>query len=261
MRNRRYWSLGAKLGLVATPFLLLALLAISLTLWVSRQLDGGAAAVNEAGRMRMQAYRMSLAQAANDPVSLRAHISEFERSVELLRNGDPERPLFVPRDEQVIERYAAVETAWQAFRPTISTTANPQLGRRQHHLCSRSTGSSSPLSATCRAGRRCCTCCNWRPWHSPCWVLRRCSTPGICLCWNRFGQLKRATEQIQRGDLGARVSAVGNDEFATLASGFNGMAEHLESMYRNLEGKVAEKPPSLKRSARGWRRCTVLPRW
>jgi two-component system nitrate/nitrite sensor histidine kinase NarX len=38
------------------PFLLLALLS---TLWVSWQLDGGAAAVNEAGRMRMQAYRMA----------------------------------------------------------------------------------------------------------------------------------------------------------------------------------------------------------
>ena len=57
MLNRRQWSLGAKLGLVATPFLLLALLAISVTLWVSWQLDGGAAAVNEAGRMRMQQKR------------------------------------------------------------------------------------------------------------------------------------------------------------------------------------------------------------
>ena len=37
------------------------------------------------------------------------------------------------------------------------------------------------------------------------------------------------------------MSAVGNDEFATLASGFNGMAEHLESMYRNLEGKGVER--------------------
>ena len=69
---------------MATPFLLLALFRDFADALGVRQLDGGAAAVNEAGRMRMQAYRMSLAQAANDPVSLRAHISEFERSVELL---------------------------------------------------------------------------------------------------------------------------------------------------------------------------------
>ena len=55
MTPRKQWSLGAKLALVATPFLALALLSIALTLWVSWQLEGGAAAVNEAGRMRMLA--------------------------------------------------------------------------------------------------------------------------------------------------------------------------------------------------------------
>ena len=36
--------------------LLMALLSISLTLWVTWQLEGGEAAVNEAGRMRMQTW-------------------------------------------------------------------------------------------------------------------------------------------------------------------------------------------------------------
>ena len=54
MTPRKHWSLGAKLALVATPFLLLALASIAMTLWVSWQLEGGAAAVNEAGRMRME---------------------------------------------------------------------------------------------------------------------------------------------------------------------------------------------------------------
>ena len=60
MNRARHWSLGAKLLLVGTPFLALALLAVTLTLWVSWQLDGGAAAVNEAGRLRMQAYRIAM---------------------------------------------------------------------------------------------------------------------------------------------------------------------------------------------------------
>ena len=45
--------------------MLLVLLSTAATLWVSWQLDGGAAAVNEAGRMRMQAYRMSLSVGLN----------------------------------------------------------------------------------------------------------------------------------------------------------------------------------------------------
>jgi two-component system nitrate/nitrite sensor histidine kinase NarX len=40
------------------------------TLWVSWQLDGGAAAVNEAGRMRMQSYRMALSITKEDKASL-----------------------------------------------------------------------------------------------------------------------------------------------------------------------------------------------
>ncbi|HEY8904434.1 MAG TPA: type IV pili methyl-accepting chemotaxis transducer N-terminal domain-containing protein, partial [Rhodoferax sp.] len=57
MNDKRHWSLGAKLLMLGTPFLMLVFLATVATLWVSWQLDGGAAAVNEAGRMRMQSYR------------------------------------------------------------------------------------------------------------------------------------------------------------------------------------------------------------
>ena len=107
MSHPKHWSLGAKLMLVGTPFLLLALLSIALTLWVSWQLDGGAAAVNEGGRMRMQAYRMALAQATGEQ-AVAAQVEEFERSLNVLRHGDLERPLFVPWDDTVRARFATV---------------------------------------------------------------------------------------------------------------------------------------------------------
>ncbi|HEY5307159.1 MAG TPA: type IV pili methyl-accepting chemotaxis transducer N-terminal domain-containing protein, partial [Casimicrobiaceae bacterium] len=88
MSHPRHWSLGVKLALVGTPFLLLALLIIAITLWVSWQLEGGAAAVNEAGRMRMQAYRLSLSIGTSDLKALPAQRAEFERSLDLLRDGD-----------------------------------------------------------------------------------------------------------------------------------------------------------------------------
>ena len=59
------------------------------------------------------------------------------------------------------------------------------------------------------------------------------------------GLLKQAIEKIQGGDFDARVDKLTRDEFGTLAAGFNGMAEHLQSMYRNLESKVAEKTAEL----------------
>ena len=50
----RQASLSTKLTRIGACLLLVALASISLTLWVTWQLEGGAAAVNEAGRMRMQ---------------------------------------------------------------------------------------------------------------------------------------------------------------------------------------------------------------
>lgn len=109
--------------LVGTPFLLLALLSTAATLWVSWQLDGGAAAVNEAGRMRMQSYRMALSIGTRETSALPEQVKEFDQSVALLHSGDPERPLFVPWDNVVTARFATVEQDWKRFRAEwIDTT-------------------------------------------------------------------------------------------------------------------------------------------
>ena len=113
------WSLGRKLAVAVTPFLLLALASTAVTLWVSWQLNGGAAAVNEAGRMRMQAYRIALTVASSPHGSapqLQAHIDSFNQSLVLLRNGDPARPLQVPWDGPVRQRFSAVEMDWVRFQ-------------------------------------------------------------------------------------------------------------------------------------------------
>ena len=104
-------SLSRKLAFAVSPFLLLALLSTAVTLWVSWQLNGGAAAVNEAGRMRMQAYRIALTVANTtgaDASELPGHIDNFNHSLSLLRNGDAERPLQVPWDEAARQKFADV---------------------------------------------------------------------------------------------------------------------------------------------------------
>ena len=112
----KQWNLGAKMALVGAPSLLLVLLSTIATLWVSWQLDGGAAAVNEAGRMRMQSYRMALSVGTRETSGLAEQVDEFNRSLAVLRNGDPERPLFVPWDDTVHARFATVEQDWARFR-------------------------------------------------------------------------------------------------------------------------------------------------
>ncbi len=248
MNRDSQWSLGAKLTATATPFLLLGFLAISLTLWVSWQLEGGAAAVNEAGRMRMQAFRISLAQSTHDEASVYVNVAEFERDLALLRDGDPERPLFVPWDDAVTAGFADINASWLRFREA----AGRQGQAADQALVSSTVKFADQIDQWVIAIER-----HMSRWTALLHLLQivmlaltvlGASTlvyTGYLFVLEPVGLLKQAFARIQRGDLGARVSAAGNDEFATLATGFNGMAGNLESMYRNLEGKVAEKTAQL----------------
>ena len=121
MSSDRQWTLGGKLALVAAPFALLALGAIAALVWMAWQLDGGAAAVNEAGRMRMQAYRLVLSAGGGQTAELNGGIDAFERSLRLLREGDPDRPLFVPWDAGTRTSFAGIEQDWSRFRLRLGT--------------------------------------------------------------------------------------------------------------------------------------------
>lgn len=241
-------NLAAKLAWVSSPFLLIGFVAITCTLWISWQLDGGAAAVNEAGRMRMQAYRLALALEGKDRLAAQSYASEFEQSLTLLRNGDPLRPLFVPWDEVVTPGFARIEAQWLDFRKIVDSkedTSHRELAISvggftqsidgwviaiEHHL-SRWTAIMHLLQTAML-------------------LLGLLGAAALVYTGYRFvlgpvSQLTRATELIQNGDFSARVDVRGRDEFATLGQGFNTMAEHLQSVYRNLEGKVAEKTAQL----------------
>lgn len=239
-------SLAAKLTLAATPFLLLALLATAATLWVSWQLDGGAAAVNEAGRMRMQAFRMALARSAGQTTELPPLVQEFETSLQVLRTGDPERPLFVPWDDTVQERFVVIERDWKAFRPLLESGV-AQPGLRIHTMAFVADIDAFVHGIETHISR----------WTAILHLLQTTLMAlvvlgavvllyvGQLLVLEPVGLLKRAIEKIQGGDFDARVERVSSDEFGTLADGFNDMAAHLQSMYRNLEAKVAEKTAEL----------------
>jgi two-component system nitrate/nitrite sensor histidine kinase NarX len=248
MKFAKHWSLGAKLALIGAPFLLLALLSTAATLWVSWQLDGGAAAVNEAGRMRMQSYRMSLSIGTGETSALAEQVKEFHQSLTVLRNGDPERPLFVPWDDTVRARFATVERDWANYqarwiddRPSTRRDLRPDTVAFSSHINALVTGIEAHMAR----------------WTALLHLLQMTMLAmailgavvllytGYLFVLEPVGQLKQAIEKIQLGDFGARVERVTSDEFGTLADGFNGMAEHLQSMYRHLEHKVAEKTAQL----------------
>ena len=268
MNRIRDWSLGGKLALVGIPFLVLALLAVMLTLWVSWQLDGGAAAVNEAGRLRMQSWRMATSVVRGDAQALVEQRAEFDRSLALLRHGDAKRPLFVPWDDAVRARFADVESHWEQIQ-------RRWLGAHAQPADAASGTPAPPAAASARAPDASALArdtaafvarvdtfvaaiesymSRWTALLFMCQIgmLALAVFAAIAIVYAGFvfvieplGQLEAATLRIRGGDLGARVDHVASDEFGTLAEGFNRMASHLQSMYGQLEARVAEKTAEL----------------
>ncbi|MEO8124109.1 MAG: type IV pili methyl-accepting chemotaxis transducer N-terminal domain-containing protein [Burkholderiales bacterium] len=278
MNRARHWSLGGKLTLVGVPFLVLALLAVTLTLWVSWQLDGGAAAVNEAGRLRMQTWRMAMSVGRDDADALRVQRAEFERSLALLRDGDPDRPLFVPWDDVVRARFSDVESHWAQFQQHWMG-AGIAVGARAPDAAPKAmpgdSAAGAPAFPADTAADASALPANTAAFvslvdqfvaaieaHMSRWtaLLYLCQMSmlvlavaaaaaivyaGFVFVIEPLGGLKAATLRIREGDLGARVERVSSDEFGTLAEGFNRMAEHLQSMYGQLEARVGEKTAEL----------------
>lgn len=243
------WSLGGKLTLVALPFLLLGLLTTGLTLWVSWQLDGGAAAVNEAGRMRMQVYRMAWLAGRSEQPALVTQIRQFEHSLMLLREGDPVRPLVMPWDDAVRARFAEVTAGWATYRQRWS--ADP-AGQPLPALPADTVQLIAHIDALVDAVET-----HLSRFTSVMHLLQIgmlalgvAGAAVLVVTGYRFvlepvGALTRAISAVRAGDLGVAVQPTSSDEFGALAEGFNSMAGELRALYRNLEGRVTAKTAEL----------------
>jgi two-component system nitrate/nitrite sensor histidine kinase NarX len=244
------WTLGTKLAVVGLPFVLLGLVTTALTLWVSWQLDGGAAAVNEAGRMRMQAYRLAWTGTLPDQPALRAElVGEFERSLDLLQHGDPERPLVTPWDDEVRDRYQAVLVSWAALRALHGQAP----GAADRAALDRATGELVERLDRLVQGIEVHLARYTNILHLLQVGLLVLGTIAAALLvvigyhvvLEPVMGLQRAVLQLRSGDLAARVEPSTSDELGELAIGFNDMARQLQASYTDLEHRVREKTAEL----------------
>ena len=238
-------SLSRKLIRIGAGLLFVALLSIGLTLWVTWQLEGGAAAVNEAGRMRMQTWRLASAVQAGLPrAELQGLVARFDTSLGVLRAGDPARPLFVPWDEAIRARFATVESLWSDQRARwladpgppspvslraaedFVTATDALVLAIEHHL--------SRLTAILNLFQ----------------VLMMALAiggavvmlyTGFMYVINPLAQLRQGLQQLEAGKFATRVEVDTVDEFGQVAAGFNHMAATLQSLYEGLETKVETK--------------------
>ena len=241
---RKPWTLAGKLGAIGGALLLVAIASIGLTLWLSWQLEGGAAAINEAGRMRMQTWRLAQALDVDDRPRVAALAGQFDQAIVLLSTGDPSRPLFVPRDARAQAAFADVRAGWQGLRPAWTRAPAPpaaevagqaealveRIDRFVFEIERHLAGLTAVLNAVQLAMVGLVVASAVAILYS-----------SYLFVFNPLARLQAGLVRVRDGDLSVRVAHGAEDEFGALADGFNRMAETLQGLYQGLESKVQEK--------------------
>ena len=245
-------------------YFFVALVAISLTLYVSWRLEGGAAAINDAGSERMRSFHIAflLAQQVQHPSAelrhdIEAKIAQFEKVLSDLERGDPKRPLSLPKDDNVRTQMNKLRHDWQSdIKNRITQILNTAQQSKQGAMLleyrvavenfvnsvndlvvmvEKSNAHSTMLLRSLQIG------------------LVGLAFIGTILMMNLFSlmvvrPLNRLREGIQRmgkADFDVRLQVTKHDEFGELAERFNQMADQLQNLYATLEQRVAEKSHSV----------------
>ncbi len=240
-------TLSARLVAVELIFLIVALLSIGLTLYISWTLEGSGAAINDAGSLRMRAYHVAALMRDNDPDSAAWEAVQVDMVLERLGAGDPSRPLALPAATPVRKQLQQIESDWADLRPRLIDQAQPvqlaevdgfvltvdELVRRVEHANAASTN----LLRAAQLG-----------------LLALAIAGTVALIYLSFmfviRPTTRLTEGIARmrnGDLSIRLPVESRDEFGAMTQGFNEMAAALEESYRTLEARVDAKTRDLAR--------------
>ena len=241
----RSGSLSVKLVRIGAFLLALALLSIGLTLWVTWQLEGGAASVNEAGRMRMQTWRMtSEIQEKVAPELRRERIDEFDLALALLENGDPTRPLFVPWNTRVQDRFQEVKALWTTQKLKRLSGADPhpdELIASTNDIVSAINAFVDTIEHELSKLTAVLNLFQFLMLVLAIFAAVVMLYTGYLYVINPLEQLQRGLHQVEKGDFKARIDVDSRDEFGLVAQGFNGMASRLQDMVDGLEEQVRTK--------------------
>ncbi|HCB12434.1 MAG TPA: hypothetical protein DEP36_02525 [Gammaproteobacteria bacterium] len=252
-------SIILRSGLTMGGIVLLALLSMTSSVFIAESSKGDATAINLAGSLRMQSYR--IATRLQDPLSTKTdrarevtqEISEFERRlVRLWQVGAIPPASNHPRHQTL----KVIESLWrETLRPILETSASGIASptaylREVDDFVTKLDAFVKLLEQDTEAK-----------------ILLLRLVQGVALFMTLLlifaamyqlhngiitplRDLVERAHQARRGDLSVRVLHVGNDELGVLGQAFNLMAADLSAMYANLEARVEQQTQALRISNR-----------
>lgn len=261
--------LSNKIVAVLMGFLLLALSAIGTTLMLSWQLEGSAAAINEAGGVRMQSYRLAsvLAHLLNEaePGDLRDTAEQQMRAINAtfarLQRGDPQRPLYLPPTNNIHAVFEQVVERWhneiEPLAYTILQKEQPGQTLNWDSYLTQIDGFVADVNNLVQLIERDSeTRMFWlRSWQLVLVAMALIGTVTMIylmflLIIQPVTRLQEGMQQMNGDELGVRLPVESKDEFGQLTLGFNQMADRLETAYSNLENRVRQKTAELEEQNR-----------
>lgn len=253
MNLRDYWRASILLR-VASVLGAVTLLAVGVVLaaaYITEQTTGKGAAINVAGSLRMQSYRLAtrVADARGEPAARAAavltEVAEFER-----RFSDTRLRAAVPDTGPLRDTYDRIEVQWRTVRPMAiaASSATPVEARfldavdafvtdidgfvraLEEDLESRIHGLQVALGSALFV------------------ILVLIVTAFFVLDVQVFQPIKdlvRVTQRVRAGAFDVRAESAGDDELGQLGRDFNHMVEELGRLYGSLEAQIAAKTADL----------------
>lgn len=246
--------LSRKIVGMLSIFFVVAMLAIGMTLLISWQLEGVAAAINDAGSQRMRTYRIGHLMSRHGDggtvsPALAEELERFDKVMHDLQDGDPARPLSPPRNPEVAQKLLQVERNWdEAVRPLVVSYLNGEPAQRRltlQQFDDELENFVSRINEVVLAMERSYALDTnlLRTVQLVLVVLAVLSTAMLVnnlirLVISPVNVLHAGIRRMAENDLSVRLPVDSDDELGALAHGFNQMAEHLEQVYSTLEERV-----------------------
>ncbi|MBM3115926.1 type IV pili methyl-accepting chemotaxis transducer N-terminal domain-containing protein [Jeongeupia naejangsanensis] len=248
-------QLSIKVVALLLVSLLVGLAAVGTTLYLSWQLEGGAAAINAAGSLRMQTYRLGYTLQLNrehPSPELAAQIEhergQFAATLALLDRGDPARPLYLPSDPAVRARFKAIEQRYErllAMPPSTLKRDPADMRVQMDHFVDQING--LVLDIEQYNARRTML---MRGSQILLIALAIVGTVAqiylmFLLVFRPLYRLSGGISRMAERDYSVRLPVETDDEFGELTRSFNRMADRVADAHGSLEARVAQKTDAL----------------